>query len=228
MPKKKKPKPRQLLVEGKNDRHVIWALCVKYQVPETFSVEIVVDDDAEDRETQGIEELLNDIPLVLREENLEILGIVVDADRDLAARWQSVTNKLKEFGYEGIPKIPLETGWIHTQDEKPRIGVWVMPNNKLPGMLEDFVCYLIPPEDKLQGKVITLLDEIETEGLNKYSSTHHSKALIHSWLALQEKPGMPMGQAITAKALSNDSETANLFINWLNNLFELQQLRDKT
>jgi len=30
MPKPRKPsqrKPQQLLVEGKNDRHVIWALC---------------------------------------------------------------------------------------------------------------------------------------------------------------------------------------------------------
>jgi hypothetical protein len=33
----KRPKPRQLLVEGKNDRHVIWALCNQYQLPETFS-----------------------------------------------------------------------------------------------------------------------------------------------------------------------------------------------
>jgi hypothetical protein len=28
------------LVEGKNDRHVIWALCQQYQLPETFSVEV--------------------------------------------------------------------------------------------------------------------------------------------------------------------------------------------
>ena len=41
MPKARKPpkpKPQQLLVEGKNDRHVIWALCEQYQLPETFSV----------------------------------------------------------------------------------------------------------------------------------------------------------------------------------------------
>jgi hypothetical protein len=35
-----KPKPQQLLVEGKNDQHVIWALCEQYQLPETFSVEV--------------------------------------------------------------------------------------------------------------------------------------------------------------------------------------------
>ncbi len=29
----KKLKHRQLLVEGKNDQHVIWALCNQYQLP---------------------------------------------------------------------------------------------------------------------------------------------------------------------------------------------------
>jgi hypothetical protein len=35
MPKARKPpqpKPQQLLVEGKNDRQVIWALCQQYHI----------------------------------------------------------------------------------------------------------------------------------------------------------------------------------------------------
>jgi hypothetical protein len=28
-----------LLVEGKNDQHVIWALCARHELPDTFSVE---------------------------------------------------------------------------------------------------------------------------------------------------------------------------------------------
>ena len=95
-----------------------------------------------------------------------------------------------------------------------------MPDNKLPGMLEDFVIYLIPSEDKLREKAAVILNEIETEKLNSYSLTHRPKALIHTWLAWQSKPGMPMGQAITAKALSNDSTIARIFVTWLNNLFK--------
>jgi hypothetical protein len=221
MPKKKEspPKRQQLLVEGKNDRHVIWALCQKYQVPQTFSVEIGINDGSNQQKNQGVEELLDGIPVILKEENLETLGIVVDADQDLAARWQGVTNKLKKFGYRDIPPAPLENGWIHTQEEKPKIGVWVMPDNQLPGMLEDFVAYLIPAEDKLQGKAHVILEEIEREALNPYSLTHHQKALIHTWLAWQQTPGMPMGQAITAKALCHDSAIAKRFIDWLNDLF---------
>jgi len=220
MPKARKPKakPQQLLVEGKNDLHVISALCEQYKVPETFSVEIIVNDDRK-QETQGIEELLASLPVKLREENLQTLGIVVDADFDVTARWQAVISKLQEFGYQDISKTPIKNGWIDIQPEKPKIGVWLMPNNQLPGMLEDFVKYLIPVEDKLQEKVAAILLEIEKEGLNPYSLTHHQKAFIHTWLAWQKKPGMPMGQAITAKALSYNSPEVEVFINWLNRLF---------
>ena len=102
----KKPKPRQLLVEGKNDRHVIWALCNQYQLPEIFSAEAI-------------------------------------------------------------------------------------------------------------------LQEIEEAGLNCYTSVHRPKALIHTWLAWQETPGMPMGQAITARVLSHESPIAIAFVAWLQHLFEL-------
>jgi hypothetical protein len=96
-----KPKPQQLLVEGKNDQHVIWALCEQHKLPETFSVEVPQEDDA-----PGIEALLISLPLKLKEENLRTLGIVVDADRDLFARWQAVRDRLNVSGYQHIPKYP--------------------------------------------------------------------------------------------------------------------------
>lgn len=96
-----------------------------------------------------------------------------------------------------------------------------MPNNQLPGILEYFVSYLIPSDDKLKAKVEDILTDIETEKINPYPLIHHQKAFIHTWLAWQKKPGMPMGQAITAKALSQDSVIASIFINWLNELFKM-------
>ncbi len=215
MPKAKKsiiPPPKQLLVEGKNDFHVISALCKKYDVPKTF--EILKPEGGE-----GIEAVLEDISIKLKQIDLITLGIVVDADDDVAARWQAITNRLQAFGYQNIPKILPKNGWVYTEEEKPKIGVWIMPNNQLPGMLEDFVGYLIPPEDKLKDKAEAILTEIENEGINKYSLTHKQKALIYTWLAWQKKPEMPMGQAITAQVLSNNSEIANIFITWLKRLF---------
>jgi hypothetical protein len=62
-----------------------------------------------------------------------------------------------------------------------------MPNNQLPGMLEDFVAYLIPPRDRLHPKAEAILRELEQAGLNRYSSIHRPKALIHTWLAWQKR-----------------------------------------
>ncbi|MEL7241426.1 MAG: DUF3226 domain-containing protein [Cyanobacteria bacterium J06573_2] len=212
----KKSKPRQLLVEGKNDRHVIWALCNLYNLPEVFSVEVPEADS-----TEGISALLNSLPLKINEKNLEILGIVVDADQDLTARWQAIQNRLIISGYLDIPaKIPSD-GWVHSTPELPRVGVWIMPNCQLPGMLEDFISYLVPDNDKLLPKAELILKQIEKESINKYTSIHHPKALIHTWLAWQEKPGMPMGQAITAGVLRYDSELASAFVEWLKKLFEI-------
>ncbi|NEU76137.1 hypothetical protein PI95_027325 [Hassallia byssoidea VB512170] len=212
----KKSKPHQLLVEGKNDRHVIWALCNQYQLPETFSVEVPAAD-----ATEGIEALLDGLPLKLREKNLEILGIVVDADQDLGARWQALGYRLRMSGYQDIPDAPPTEGWVYTAPELPKVGVWLMPNNQLPGMLEDFVTHLIPANDKLLPKAESILQEIEQAGINPYTFIHRPKALIYTWLAWQEKPGMPMGQAITARVLRYDSTRAIAFVEWLKRLFNL-------
>ncbi len=94
-----------------------------------------------------------------------------------------------------------------------------MPDNTLPGMLENFVAHLIPDEDPLVEKAEGCLREIEHDGLHRYKATHHSKAFIHTWLAWQETPGMPMGQAITIRALKHNQPLAKAFVSWLNRLF---------
>lgn len=217
MPKARKPpksKPQQLLVEGKNDRHVIWALCEQHQISETFSVEVPLVEDG-----QGINAVLAEIPVRLKQPNLLTLGIVIDADSDLSARWQAVIQRLKEYGYEEIPKVPPAEGWVYKPQNLPNIGVWLMPDNQLPGMLENFVARLIAQDDLLIVKAESILQDIEQTGLNRYTLIQHPKALIHTWLAWQQTPGMPMGQAITAQVLNYNSSLAIVFVEWLKRLF---------
>ncbi len=213
------PAPHQLLVEGQNDKHVIWALCTQHRLPEVFSVEV-----PREENTKGsVSILLQILPLKLQEEHLLTLGIVVDADQNLLSRWNSVRGRLLASGLANIPKQPPAEGWISSQSNFPRVGVWLMPDNQLTGMLESFVALLIPPDDLLHSKAEAVLQDIEQAGLNRYKSIHRPKALIHTWLAWQETPGMPMGQAITAKALLHDSPIAESFISWLKRLFDLPQ-----
>ena len=219
----RQPHPQQLLVEGDNDRHVIWALCQKYNVPETFVVELPDSIKLSNgKKAKGVEALLLGLPIRLKEPYLQTLGIVVDADQNLQARWQDIRDKLKSVGYNNLPKNPCPEGWIYEQSELPKIGVWIMPNNQLIGKLEDFVSYLIPDDDQLQLKANEILNELETLKINGYTKKDIAKAFIHTWLAWQKEPGMPMGLSITANVLNNNSAIAETFINWLNKLYKQQ------
>lgn len=198
---------QKLLVEGNDDQHILWAICEKYKLPQNFDV----------IDCKGIDPLLTKIPVYLKTHGLQSIGIIIDADENLENRWQSLKNRLsKDFS---MPDIFPKEGFIIQNDNNIKLGVWIMPNNEEKGMIEDFINYLIPQDDELLLKVETFLSDIETQNLNKYKEIHHSKAKIHSWLALQEAPGIPMGQAITRKYLTTDTEDFKVFLEWLKNLF---------
>ena len=136
-----------------------------------------------------------------------ILGIVVDADTNIAGRWQRIS------------QILTESGKYHVPDILPKIGVWMMPDNQLNGMLEDFLAMLAVNDQELLDEVDTTLTTLENKELNKYKSVHKAKARIHTFLAWQEEPGVSMGNAIAKSYLRADSEQAVLFVDWLRRLF---------
>ena len=107
----------QLVVEGKDDQHVIWALCNRHSIPETFAV--VTPDD----ESGGIDELLNSIPIRLKISGLRALGLVIDADQNLQGRWEAVCHRLRLSGYQELPDQPNSQGTIIERDRLPRVGI---------------------------------------------------------------------------------------------------------
>lgn len=232
--------PNLLLVEGNDDRNVIRNLWLAHLTPDErffwdthycnkrtwciFCSQTQTEFELRyEGESGGVNELLNSLPDYLKKGRppvLNCLGIVVDADADLAARWQEIQDRLQRAGYEP-PAAPDPCGLVleHPIDLRPRVGVWLMPDNQHTGKLEDFVRFLIPEGDPLAPKADAALDDIEANALQRYSSDDRSKAFIHTWLAWQEAPGRPMGQAITQKVLAIDSPQADLFIHWLQKLF---------
>ncbi len=206
-----------LLVEGNDDFHVIHSLCKQFNIsvrnlenPEGGKFSVV--------DCKGIEELFEQFPVRFKASaDISTIGIIIDADTDLQSRWIRVKAILKELEFNSPNEFP-ENGLV-IKKEKLTIGIWIMPNNNLNGMLEDFISFLVPNDDKLLPIVNMTLDSIEERGLNKYSPTHKSKAVIHSWLSLQEIPGSPLGQGITKRYLTTDEETCLLLIKWLKELF---------
>ena len=206
--KQKEQFHKKLLVEGNDDQHVIWALCEKFKVPETFDV----------INCDGIDNLFKQIPARLKQSHLEALAIIIDADTEIKNRWETLKSVFSKQEITLPNEIPGE-GLIFKINHLT-ISVWVMPNNELNGMLEDFISFLIPKEDKLLQIANQTLYAIEKEKLNNYIPAHKSKALIHTWLSWQGDPGTPMGLAITKKFLTTEEENCNKLINWLSTSFQ--------
>jgi len=201
-----------LLVEGINDKAVFGSIFKHHKLPEGFKIEVKGD----------VEKLIRSIPVHVKTD-VKTIGIVIDADFNIdnqRNRWEAIKNKLKNIGYNVPDKLHPE-GTIIKNDELPVIGIWVMPDNNSDGMLEDFVTFLVPEDDKLMPFVDETLIDLEEKGLNKYKGIHRAKARIHTWLAWQESPGTPMGLAITKKYLDIEKEECQIFVKWITNLFNL-------
>lgn len=197
-----------LLVEGKDDEHVIYALCKAHKIDENFNV----------RECNGFNNLLKTIPIHLKRSEIKTVGIIVDADTDVKNRWDSIKTFFLKNNYNFPTEIP-NNGLIF-KDNKIRIGVWIMPHNNSNGILEDFISFLIPNEDNLLSIVDETLQLIEEKQFNKYHLKDKSKARISTWLSWQKTPGSPMGTSITKKYLDVNNPQCQLFVDWISKLFE--------
>ena len=202
----------QLWVEGSNDLHVIanlWEVVKKRDPKETFLLHAA----------KGYKPLLKALEAILTRDQLAPVGLVVDADGDFQGRWQGLRHRLGMIGYP-MPLQPVPGGLIISDDELPKLGVWIWPDNSSSGILEDFLKLLIPPDDELLRLAGQSIRKIQADGLQQFSDPQLPKALIHTWLAWQKNPGSPFGVAIKSGFLnaSNNAYSAAL-ISWLDRLF---------
>ena len=165
---------RVLLVEGPNDKHVVRHLCNRHQAIPEFCI----------RDKGGIERLLEGIGLEILAPSRKAVGILVDVNDNLDARWNAVANRLQEESIE-VPNSPELTGTII--DSNPRVGIWLMPNNTSPGELENFVSEMIPDDDPVWPLSEDYIDGIP-EKARKFTEKKILRAKVHAWLATRENP----------------------------------------
>lgn len=205
---------KRLLVEGSDDRNVCYHLLKSHHIDvDLHGIEIVT--------KNGVEKLLQGLDVELITSGLTSLGVVVDADEDIAGRWQSLRDILLKVGYSTTPTDPDLEGTIIYESDQPTIGVWIMPNNELPGMLEHFCHFLVPRDDCLWNQAEYIVQQVMHVDC-RFPQPHLMKAQIHSWLAWQNEPGKPLGQAITKKFLDAQAPHAQQFISWIRRLFEIK------
>ncbi len=212
--------PLCLLVEGQDDRHVIQHLWKKEHKKEDLPFCI--------SDKDGIEKLIDAIPGEMKADSREILGIVIDANGNLDECWKKVTSKIKEgikdLGIEQVqfPDGPTPTGTIiDCNHYKLRyIGIWLMPNNKECGELENFIIKMLPEGDLIWPSAQKYIEDIpEKDRKFNNSKSKKGKAQLFAWLATRKKPGR-MGTAIGVSDLTLDNELSKDFLKWLSDLFK--------
>ncbi len=212
-----------LIVEGK-DGIMLSMLCelrnlpppVGYETPEKYMQRKT----GFVKSSGGYEKALKDFREYLDKPDYERIGLVVDADENgPAARCQSIENLIKERFSEWTGRCAPSPGGVIIQEENlPVIGVWIMPDNQRNGYLEHFVAELIPEGDALWPYAQTVVGQLPE---CRFPAARDQKALLHTWLAWQETPGLPFGTALSSGILTPESPLADRFIEWFKGVFEL-------
>lgn len=205
MTDRESPSPnRVLLVEGQDDKHVVHHLCSRSERMPSFDI---VDKD-------GIPNLLRSIGPEIKVPGRRAVGILVDANDDLEARWSAVGDRLQIQHFQP-PAKPDPTGTVISG--RPRIGIWIWPDNECPGELENFVETMIPPRDPVWPLSQVYVDGIP-ESDRRFSPNKTLKTKLYAWLATRKNPRR-MGAAIGAGELDVDGPLATKFADWLRRLF---------
>jgi len=207
--------PRKLLVEGVDDLNTIIHLMTRHdidwdswsekdkRIPHVYSC-------------GGYSPLLESLGVFAK--TIQKLGILIDANEHPFDRWRQVKGRLSKNNIS-LPDNPASDGVIvpgFNPDWK--IGVWLMPDNSLPGQLENFLATLIPPDDPCWPYAQEATQHAKSIGA-AFQDNDFLKARIHTWLAWQSEPGKPFGTAIKAAFFNYDSPVALKFVDWFKKLF---------
>lgn len=208
---------KKLLVEGEEDKRVIPYLMEangiqwpKNQVPVFIEP------------YDGIDNLLGPdvIETYLDGSDIQSLGMIVDADDDAITQWRRIRHRCIPH-FPDIPDELPSTGLIQSNDQGIKIGIWIMPDNRLRGMLETFLAYLVPDASQyLWTHATEAVAEAKALGA-PYREAHIDKANIYTWLAWQDPPGRQLHNAIMERILNPQSSYASGFVHWFRSLYDL-------
>jgi hypothetical protein len=208
--------PRVLLVEGKDELRVLPELLELAGIPWPKGAEPI-----RIEEQDGIQNILAPgfIEATLKASGVIAVGILIDANGDPTARWAQLRARVAA----SYPAFPVElpaTGVVHDVGDKPRIGVWVMPDNVRAGMLESLLLALRVGGEALHDHARDATDQARTLGA-PFRDSHREKAELHAWLAWQDPPGRQLHDAVRARIMPPAPPVTDGFVAWFRRLFEI-------
>ena len=201
------PPEEILLVEGRTDEQVIRTLITEHALNASFVIQ----------EKGGIDPLLKSIYAELNASGRRVLGIVADANDAPDKRWKSIVKELNRGGCSIKTTRSTQRTIFNGPRQGTKVGVWLMPDNKTPGELEDFVAEMIPKKDPVWPRAQKYIDGIPSAH-RPFKDGKIRRAYVHAWLAARREP-RTMGLAVAAGDLNKNAAVARRFIDWLDELY---------
>ena len=207
------PSIPRLYVEGESDYHFIGHLCTKHGITHNWKVE----------PKTGYGNVIDAAKSAFTARQGPPVGIVVDANGDFGRRWSNIVNQFSEPDDKlpipvSIPESPDPSGTVIEQGGSlPRVGIWVMPDNKSPGDLETFAIAMVPEEDEVWPLARTYIDGVPEDRSERFSD-RVDRATLYAWIATGKKPPY-LGLAVKNDELDWQAPNCHAFIAWLERLF---------
>jgi len=161
------------------------------------------------------------------------LGLILDSDIEgvksdlvIQSRLDQLRPRVGEF--YPLPDVFPEAGLVleplatrQDSDRLPKLGIWLMPNNKAYGMFEDLLIEAL--RDETRSYTSTVVIKAKTDGVATFKDAHLSKAVIRTYMAWQDPPDIQyLGLAIKNKTFENIEAKCKQFLQWLERLFGSQ------
>lgn len=217
---------QRLIVEG-NDGWVLSQLCESNGLPWPEGMESQKDIKKFILDSGGNSKVLEMIPAVLKESGITNIGIVVDSNGIGAnARLSAILNQLKGTFSESTRESAQlnREGTVLHEENRPTVGIWIMPDNDRNGYLEHFLTDLVDDTTPLWNHVSITIKDLCERDFCRFSDAKRQKALLHTWLSWQKDPGLPFGTALKAGYLNpHKREVIDPFLNWFKGTFRLKE-----
>ena len=212
-----------LLVEGVNDCHAVFQLMwLVHRADPVFGINECGSDD------KVLDSLASRI--VSPRPKQKVLGLVLDADMEGLLPGQVIQSRLDQLvarvgTYYPLPTAFPENGLIldplagrPDADRLPKLGVWLMPDNRAYGMFEDLLMGSL--SDHAATYTSAVVRQSKADGIAKFKDVHLSKAVIRTYLAWQDPPDIQyLGLAIKRHVFENIEGECGSFIRWIDRLF---------
>lgn len=204
--------PSQVLfVEGGEDQYLVYQVCNASGIDNRASFEVKYD------AVQGGWCTVRDsLALAVRKLPYRAVAAIVDADADILGRWMSITTPLRSI-YPDLPFAPVPGGLVlPATATRPRLGLWLMPDNDQSGAIEHFFLGLVRPDDSLIVHAHSVVAAVP--GTPPFGG-HLIKATAHTWLAWRTEPGQSMGEAVRDNEVDITAGESPGLVAWLRATF---------